>query len=419
MLEAASDRRRRACCGRCARSSCRSSLPGIAATALICFIFSWNELLFARVLTGDGRADRPGVPHRLRHQPGAVPGQGLRGRRRGLAAGARSPGSPPRTSWSRASRWARSVTAVEPHSLTHGQRLACTPQHGCADTWTPASVAAGYDRGAVTAGHRALRGRRLPPRPPGDVPRPADERRQGAGLGDLRGRGAARRRQDARRHGRARTASTRWCVKHPDGTLEPRVIGSIVELPVRPRRPGGGDREDGRPGHPDRLADRSPRAATTSTRSPVSSTPTTPASRPTWCPAPCPARSFGLITEALARRRDRGRARRSPSCPATTSRATATSPDGCSPRSPGCGTPTLGDWVERRCGSPTPWSTGSPRSPPTTTARAGRAVRRRGRLAGGVRAVHPVGAGGQLRRRPAAVRGRRRAAGRRTSSRTS
>ena len=28
------------------------SLPGIAATALICFIFSWNELLLARVLTG-------------------------------------------------------------------------------------------------------------------------------------------------------------------------------------------------------------------------------------------------------------------------------------------------------------------------------------------------------------------------------
>jgi sorbitol/mannitol transport system permease protein len=25
--------------------------PGIAATSLICFIFSWNELLFARVLT--------------------------------------------------------------------------------------------------------------------------------------------------------------------------------------------------------------------------------------------------------------------------------------------------------------------------------------------------------------------------------
>ncbi len=27
-------------------------LPGIAATSLICFIFSWNELLLARVLTG-------------------------------------------------------------------------------------------------------------------------------------------------------------------------------------------------------------------------------------------------------------------------------------------------------------------------------------------------------------------------------
>ena len=27
-------------------------MPGLAAAALICFIFSWNELLFARVLTG-------------------------------------------------------------------------------------------------------------------------------------------------------------------------------------------------------------------------------------------------------------------------------------------------------------------------------------------------------------------------------
>ena len=26
-------------------------MPGIAATALICFIFSWNELLLARTLT--------------------------------------------------------------------------------------------------------------------------------------------------------------------------------------------------------------------------------------------------------------------------------------------------------------------------------------------------------------------------------
>jgi sorbitol/mannitol transport system permease protein len=33
--------------------------PGIAATSLICFIFSWNELLFARVLTGVEAATAP------------------------------------------------------------------------------------------------------------------------------------------------------------------------------------------------------------------------------------------------------------------------------------------------------------------------------------------------------------------------
>ena len=34
-------------------------LPGIAATALICFIFSWNELLFARVLTSTAAQTAP------------------------------------------------------------------------------------------------------------------------------------------------------------------------------------------------------------------------------------------------------------------------------------------------------------------------------------------------------------------------
>jgi sorbitol/mannitol transport system permease protein len=33
--------------------------PGIAATALICFIFSWNELLFARVLTSTASQTAP------------------------------------------------------------------------------------------------------------------------------------------------------------------------------------------------------------------------------------------------------------------------------------------------------------------------------------------------------------------------
>ena len=35
------------------------SSPGIAATSLICFIFSWNEMLFARVLTGVNAGTAP------------------------------------------------------------------------------------------------------------------------------------------------------------------------------------------------------------------------------------------------------------------------------------------------------------------------------------------------------------------------
>ena len=33
--------------------------PGLAATALICFIFSWNELLFANVLTSTAASTAP------------------------------------------------------------------------------------------------------------------------------------------------------------------------------------------------------------------------------------------------------------------------------------------------------------------------------------------------------------------------
>ena len=50
MLEAASDGRRRPR-PHAARVVAPVVMPGIAATSLICFIFSWNELLFARVLT--------------------------------------------------------------------------------------------------------------------------------------------------------------------------------------------------------------------------------------------------------------------------------------------------------------------------------------------------------------------------------
>ena len=91
-------------------------------------------------------ADRPGVPDRLRHQPGPVPGQGLCARRlRGVAAGARSPGSPPRTSWSRACRWARSSDASRHCTIASDPGHARRP--GLAEVRRPA-----YDRSQVTAG---------------------------------------------------------------------------------------------------------------------------------------------------------------------------------------------------------------------------------------------------------------------------
>ena len=72
-----------------------------------------------------------------------------------------------------------------------------------------------YDRPPGDDRHRALRGRRLPPRAPGDVRRRADERRPGPGLGHQRGRPAPRRPPDARRAARRRTASTRWWSRTP------------------------------------------------------------------------------------------------------------------------------------------------------------------------------------------------------------
>ena len=97
-------------------------------------------------------------------------------------------------------------------------------------------------------------------------------------------------------------------VKHGDGTYEPRVIGSITRVPVRARRPRGGDREDGGRRRRGSSRSRSPRAATTSTPSPASSTPTTPTSRTTSSPARRRGRRSASITEAL-RAPPRARAR--------------------------------------------------------------------------------------------------------------
>ena len=196
-----------------------------------------------------------------------------------------------------------------------------------------------YDRSQVTHRDRALRRRRLPPRPPGDVPRPADERRARrcdwgiCGVGVLPCDRAMQRGAWTRR-----TASTRWCVKHPDGTL--RAAGDRLDrrVPVRAGRPGGGDREDGRPGDPDRLADRHrgrlqlPRGHRRVRRR------ATRPSRPTSQPGAAPTTAFGLVTEALVRRRERGVAAVHGDVlrqhPGQRRRRAAKR----SPRSPGCGT---------------------------------------------------------------------------------
>ena len=65
------------------------AMPGIAATALICFIFALERAAAGE--PADQRDQAPngaGVPDQLRHLAGPVPGQGVRGRRRGVDSGA-------------------------------------------------------------------------------------------------------------------------------------------------------------------------------------------------------------------------------------------------------------------------------------------------------------------------------------------
>jgi hypothetical protein len=64
-------------------------MPGIAATALICFIFSWNELLFARVLTATVAETAPVFLTGFVTSQGLFLAQLCARRLRGLAAGAR------------------------------------------------------------------------------------------------------------------------------------------------------------------------------------------------------------------------------------------------------------------------------------------------------------------------------------------
>ncbi|MFC7471345.1 alcohol dehydrogenase catalytic domain-containing protein [Actinomadura keratinilytica] len=93
--------------------------PGIAATALICFIFSWNELLFARVLTGVVASTAPV------HLTTFVTSQGLFLAQLCAASVVVSlpvlaAATPPRTNSSRASPWEQSNEGSHRRSRRQG-----------------------------------------------------------------------------------------------------------------------------------------------------------------------------------------------------------------------------------------------------------------------------------------------------------
>ena len=193
-------------------------------------------------------------------------------------------------------------------------------------------------------------------------------------------------------------------VKHGDGTWEPRVIGSMIDYLYAPDDPEAVIAAMADPririvsmtvtegGYNIDAADRRVRRTSATTSRPTSGREPSRGR----CSASSSRRWPGVATPASPRSR---------SCRATTSRATATSPSGCSPRSPGCATPTLAEWIDGH--RPVPQLDGRPdhaadeRGRP---ARGGPPLRRRGRLAGAVRAVLPMGAGGRLQRGPAALR---------------
>lgn len=131
-------------------------------------------------------------------------------------------------------------------------------------------------------------------------------------------------------------------LEKPDGTRDARVIGSIVDYRYAPDDPEG---------VVELLAAPSTRI--------VSLTITEGGYEVDKVDADS-VNVFGLITDALALRRDRGSARRR-SCRATTSRATATWPARRSCATPTGPIPACPSGSARTRASPTRWSTASPR----------------------------------------------------------
>ena len=155
------------------------------------------------------------------------------------------------------------------------------------------------------AGDRAPGGGRVPPVAPGDVRRPAPGAGAGAGLGDLRRRRAAVRPPDGGGDGgpgRPLHARGQALRRHPRGPGR----GVDRGVPARAGRPGGGHREDGGRVDADRVAD-GHRGRLQHLARDRGLRRDEPRRRRTTCePGAAPRTSFGLVTEALVRRRDRG-----------------------------------------------------------------------------------------------------------------
>ena len=297
-----------------------------------------------------------------------------------------------------------------------------TDPHGTAhraNPWRPRRPRAGPGVRPRSGAHRdrALRGRWLPPRPPGAVPRPVDGPGTGDGLGHLRRRPAARGPRDAP------GARAPGPPVHGGGQARRRNTGAAGRgldraVPLRPGRPRGRGGEACRGHDQDRVADDHRRRLQHRRRhravrrgepgGPADLDPALPgvrlraASSRRWCAAA----ERGLPPFTVM------------SCdnvPANgESRGTVSRP------SPRLRDPELGEWVDREVRFPN--SMVDRITPVTTDEDRADLARHYGvddQWPVVVRAVHAVGAGGLLHRGPAAVAGRggpaRRRRGRRTS----
>ena len=201
---------------------CRSPRPGLAATSLICFIFSWNEFMFAVNLTATRGLDGADLPGRLHLQPGPVPRQAVRGRDAGLAAGADRRVRRAGQAGARAVARARSSDGAEPPA-TSGRSPSTYPVPG-------------YDRSAVRTGivhfgvggfHRAHEAMYV------------DSLLSAGEAIDWGITGVGLLPRDRRMHEvmQAQDCLYTLVVKDADGTMHPRVIGSIVDYLFAPDDP--------------------------------------------------------------------------------------------------------------------------------------------------------------------------------------